>query len=206
MTEQTNPQAEQTPPETPPAPTQSLEELYAEYNVGTEQPAPPPQADPVQPEPQPAADSDTAIRAEMAQLRQELSSYRAEKADAADRADLKKAVAFLGKEAEIEGKEPILQGYLVSKASEDARLRMIWEQRGQNPKAWKRALEILADEVRDEFAVPNPQLEENQRAMDESQRAQTSTAPAPAKPEQKVMGMNDADFSNFWQRLAGRSY
>ena len=206
MTESQPAQTEQTPAEaTPlPQPTQTLDELFTEYDVGRETAAATTNAAPPPAEPAPAVTEESAIRSKLADLERTISADRQERVQAQETADLKSAVARLGKAAGIEGKELMLQGYLIAQATEDPRLRTLWDRRHMNPKAWDKALQILADDVRDQFAVPNPQLEENQRAMDESQRAQSTSAPPAQKAEDKVMSMNDSEFDQFWARLAGR--
>ena len=199
MTDQTA-QAEQTPAsEAPPVQKQTIEELYDTYNVSAEpqtpaQPTAEPAAVEPTPEPKPGTEDITAIRNDLAELRAAREADKRAALQREEEADLNKAVAILGKEAGLEGKDSILRGFLIAKATEDPRLRALWDARLVKPKAWREALSIFADEVREEFAVPNPQLEENQRAMEESQRA-GSTAPPQAKSmEEKAMSMNDADF------------
>lgn len=197
---ETTAQPEPTPvAEAPPKPT--LESLYDEYNVGVTEI--PPAAEPIA-EPEPATNDIAAIRSELAQNRKERAADKAEREQRATEADLKTAIATLGKDAGIEGKDSLLRGFLVAKATEDQRLRTLWESRNSNPKGWKAALKILADEVKDEFAMPNPQIEENQRALDESQRNQSTAAPGEPDKVQRVMSMPDGEFSQFWGRLAGR--
>ena len=206
MTENQTAQTEQKPAEATPEDKQSLEDLYAEYNVGT-QPREPAIADTAtQTERPPAVTSDTAIQTELAQTRAELEQYRQEKAQERDEADLTKAVDFLERESGLKGKRRSLKGSLMARASEDQRLRALWNDRQNNPRAWDKALKIIADDLEEEFAVANPQLEENQRAMDESQRAQTTSAPPPKKPEERLMSLNDRDFAHEWARIAGRVY
>jgi len=201
--ETTTAQTEQAPAVASPEPKQTLENLYDEYNIGTESPGPTPAAEP-KAEQTPATNDVAAIHTEIADLRREREAEKAERIRIEEEADLTKAVATLGKEANIEGKEPLLKGFMIAKAAEDQRLRALWNSRKSNPKAWKTALKILADEVKEEFQVANPQIEENQRALDESQRAQTSVAPKQPGSAEKVMSMNDGEFSQFWGRLAGR--
>ena len=205
MTEQTTAPAEQKPADALPEAKQSLEQLYADYNVGTEPEGEAPQtAVTATPEQTPGDQGDSALREQLAAIQRRLDMKDSQDQQALDEADLNKAVATLGKEAGIDGKEGILRGYLIAKAQEDGRLRALWDARNRQPKAWNQALKILSDEVREEFDIANPQLEENQRAMDESQRAQSTTRPAPDSPEEKVMRMDDGDFGHFWARLAGR--
>ena len=203
MTEE-NKQTEQQPaPED--KPKETLEDLYSQYSVN--EPAPQTAVHPT--EPQPAENLDTATQPNLAAFMQELARDRAERAQEreermrkADEADFRDAVATLGKNAELQGKDKMLRGYLISKASEDSRLRALWENRKENPTAWNRALKIMSDEVKEEFVVPNPQLEENQRAMEVSQQSASSSAPPKPKQEEEVMRMNPAEFEQFWRRLA----
>lgn len=197
MTEETT--VEQKPPEAP-----TLESLYQEYDVQPGEP-PPQQTSPEQTPP--VKEDAAAIRKEIAGFRQELAVERQHKAIAteeAEEADFQHAIAQVGKEAELEGKDTVIRGYLIAKAHEDQRLRAMWDKRKSNPQAWNKALKILAGEVKKEFAVPNPQLEENQRAMEESQRTQSTTAPPATSKEDEVLRMSQAEFSQFWGRLAGR--
>lgn len=205
MTDQTPAQAEQQPA-TEAAPQPSLESLYAEYNVPAPQQPATPVGQPAAPtaEQKPAQENVAALHQEVAAVRQELAAARQQTQQQTQEADLKKAIATLGKEAGLEGKDLMLRGFLIAKAEEDQRLRTLWEKRQENPQAWKKALSILATEAKGEFAVPNPQLEENQRAMEESQRAGSSVAPPAKTAEQKAEQMNEAEFNQFWMRLAGR--
>ena len=198
MTEETKAQIEQKPSEA--ESTQTLESLYDEYNVGVSEPE---VAAPT-PEQQPAGDNAAAIQAELAAIRQELAANKAAERVANEEADLRNAVAILGAESGLEGKESVLKGYLIGKATEDQRLRTLWENRSKNPKAWKKALEILGSEVKDELSIPNPQLEENQRALEDSQRTSSASPPPATSAEERLMKLNPAEFANEWARLAGR--
>lgn len=196
MTEETT--VEQKPPEAP-----TLESLYQEYNVQPTGEQPPPQQTSSEQTP-PEKEDAAAIQQEIARFRQELAAERQTKAAVAEQEDFQHAIAAVSQEAELEGKDTVIRGYLIAKAHEDERLRALWDKRKENPQAWSKALKILAGEVKKEFAVPNPQLEENQRAMEESQRTQSTTAPPPKSKEEDVLRMSQAEFSQFWGRLAGR--
>ncbi len=197
MTEETK-QAEQQPaPEE--KPEDSLESLYEQYNVAKPETAPAAPPAELQPGENPLA----AIQQEMAAFRQELADERQERTRTSEEADFHKAVAALGKAAELEGKDKMLRGYLIAQASDDPRLKTLWDNRNSNPRAWSRALEILGKEVKKEFDVPNPQLEENQRAMEESQRGASTVPPQKAKAEDEWMRLNPADFEQRWRRMVG---
>ena len=203
MTEQNlEAQAEQKPVEAPVEAKPTLEDLYDEYDVGASNGDVP--AAPLTEQTQPDNTDIAAIRQELAQLRRDREAEMQNRETAKVEADLKKAVESLGKEAGIEGKESLLRGFLIARAPEDQRLRALWEQRNEKPKAWRTALKILSEDVRQEFNVANPQLEENQRAMDESQRLHSTSAPDQPKPEERVMKMSESEFQQFWGRLAGR--
>ena len=201
-------QAEQTPASEAPASKPTLEDLYDQYDVGYQQQtqlAETPAAEPTA-EQTPATDEVAAIRQEIATLRAESQANKQAAMEREEEADLKRAVAILEDVSEVKGKGAVAKGFLIAKASEDSRLRALWQARKEKPKAWRQALEILADEFHQEFSVANPQLEENQRAMEESQRSQGTTPLKQPTPEDKALAMNDRDFGNFWSRLAGRSY
>lgn len=201
MTEQ-NAGTEQKPAQAESSEQPTLESLYDQYSVTAPQSTPERVA--TVPEQKPGGDTVAAIHKDVAAFRAELAAERAETARTRDEADLKKAIAALQTESDIEGKDTILRGFLIAKATEDQRLRTLWENRRNNPQAWEKALKILGGEVKKEFAVPDPQLEENQRAMEESQRAQSTSAPPRASPEQEVLRMKPAEFAQYWSRLSRR--
>ena len=205
MTDETT-QPEQTPAAESTEQAPSLESLYAEYNVTAPQ-QPTPQGGNGQAAPsgeqQPPETNVAAIHQEMAAFRNELAAERQRRADEAVEADLNRAIATVAKESELEDKDTMVKGFLLAKASEDQRFRVLWENRGANPQAWDKALSAVAAEMRQQFAVPDPQLQENQRAMAESQRAGSTAPPPQQSVEDKALAMNPAEFTQFWGRLAG---
>lgn len=65
---------------------------------------------------------------------------------------------------------------LEKKAREDARFFKIWDNRYKNPKAWDAALDAITNELQGELSVrTDPQLTENQRALKASQRAMANS-------------------------------
>lgn len=181
--------------QTPEKPT--LESLYEEFKP-QEAPQEQPKAIPAA---KPASGNDTAILHEIQTLKAELASEKQERQRAQEEKDLKAAVAQLAKTSGLNGKDVALKGYLIGRASEDERLRAMWEKRNDAPQAWDQALGVLAEDAKAQFVITDPQLEENQRAMEDSQRSKTASAPQPTQLEQQFQKMNDGEFEQQWQRL-----
>lgn len=187
MTEET------TTPESSEEPT--LEELYAQFDA------------PAEPKPQPPApkvEANDAVLQEIQNLRRDFEAEKQARSHAAEESDLNSAVSAMAKASGIKGKNTLLKGYLLAKAGEDTRLQNAWNQRKSNPAAWEQVLGTLAKDVQKEFEVPDPQLEENQRAMAMSQKAASSKPPDPDSIEEKAKKMSDSEFGQLWGNLIGR--
>ena len=188
MTEQTTSQ-EQEPGK------QSLEDLYGELEIKEPQQQPQPQ------ETKLSVGNDAAILEEIRSLKAEMAAEKETRARNQENSDFKDAVATLAEVSGLKGKETLLKGLLLGKASEDERLRKLWENRAENPKTWESALGILAEEAKSAFVVTDPQLEENQRAMDESQRSRSAVAPETPSKTDELMKMPDGQFQQVWQQI-----
>lgn len=189
MTEET--QSQEQPPEKP-----TLESLYKEF-----EPKIPAQQQPQAAQPSAPAGNDNAILSEVQALKAEIEAEKTARNRDKEDKDFQSAVAKLAKSAGLTGKDTTLKGFLLGKAHEDERLRSLWENRSIAPKTWESALELLAEEAKSQFVVTDPQLEENQRAMEDSQRSKSATAPPASTQEQDVMQMSDGEFEYAWQSL-----
>lgn len=217
MTEETTTQAQK--------PEESLEELYAQASASITKPATEEQLTQPQTQtgyeaapPDPVADSDAfrkwaaeqsaVTQNEIAKLRheraQEAQSIKAQ----AEQRDFQDAVSRLAKDAEIPDEQrDLVEGYLMAKASRSEALRGLWEARAANPQAWGKALSSLTSEIRGKLAIQrDDQVAENQRALDDAMRSQSSTAPPEETEEQRVAKMNPQEFDQYWRRKIGRTY
>jgi hypothetical protein len=85
--------------------------------------------------------------------------------------------------------------------------KRIWDARDSNPDAFSKALGILSQQYRNEFAPKvDPQISADQRAFQESVKAaRGSQAEAIAQQNTQFDGKSDAEFDAMWAKLAGRS-
>jgi hypothetical protein len=89
-------------------------------------------------------------------------------------ADIKQAVGTIVEKSGL--KPSIAEVALQAKARDDPRFRAIWNNRTKNPVALKAALNAVAEEFQAEFTVKqDPQLVENQRAVQASRNAMATT-------------------------------
>lgn len=108
-----------------------------------------------------------ATRTELGTLRQELHHERTE-------ADIKRAVGTIAEKSGLDPKFAEVAFQL--RAKEDPRLLQIWNNRAKNPAALSKAIEAVATEFKQTYAVKqDPQLVENQRAIRASQQQMATT-------------------------------
>lgn len=134
-----------------------------------------------------------------------LNAQQQERAVAATKADVEKAVGTLN---EIVGhpKPKVIEAWLDGRVREDPRLKAVWENRGKNPVAWNNAQRILAKEASEDFSMKvDPNLVAAQRARKESQRqmATTTQDTAGSAVEERLASATGADFESQWERLKG---
>lgn len=123
---------------------------------------------------------------EVTQLKQALVREKTE-------ADIKSAAQVIAEKAGIKPK--VAEVAMEVKAREDARFRQIWQQRHQNPKAYNAALEALAQEAAQEYAIKqDPQLAENQRAVKVSQQQMATTTKTSEQDELSKMTPAERQF------------
>lgn len=130
------------------------------------------------------------------QLDERLTQFETEKSVTAEKAELQGIVDKMAPDFEGVSKD-FIRYALADKYEQDPIFAKIWNNRSQNPQALAKALTAITPDIQKTLAVqPNEQLEENQRAMEQSTNHTTAT------PEQHpAMKMNDAEFGNEWDRL-----
>ena len=105
-------------------------------------------------------------------------------------ADIRSAAGIIAEKAGIKPK--VAEVAMEVKAREDARFRSVWNNRHANPKAYNAALEALAMEAAQEYAVKqDPQLAENQRAMQASRNQMATTQKT--SPNDEWAGMSPGE-------------
>lgn len=100
----------------------------------------------------------------------------------------------------------LIEFALAKRVREDAKFRTLYQNRQQNPRAWKAALNAVTPELKDKFALrADPQLAENQRAVKTAQSALSTTKPQASPDEDRFAGKTGADFDREWSRYVGGS-
>ena len=231
MTDQVqNPAPSTTPAETatPAAPAASLEQIASEFTVDDHaanfsarpQPSAPPQPS-YQPPPQsvapiipdPITDQD-GYRRYMTQqalvqgelhgtlrtMQQRIEVFERRDQEAEVRADIKQAVSKVNEKLKV---DPMMaEVALEVMYREDVNFQRIWDNRHKNPAAYQRALGVVADKLAPKFAVrQDPQLTENQRAAQTSQRTMASTAKQDYDPRMKGLyePESQGEFEQAWE-------
>lgn len=112
--------------------------------------------------------------------------------------DLDEAIKTIGKDVELD--PMFIEGALHTKYNRDANFQKIFDNRAQNPEAYKRALSVIASEVKARSTVKHdPQIAENSRALEQLQRsARTGTS---TNPDEAAQNMSAAEFDRYWESL-----
>ena len=227
ITSQSEAPAAETTQEESPAP--SLDEIANEFNVEEEanqfqaqpkqsapayEPEPSFQNSPVNQDiPDPTYDPDGYVRymqqqgATQAQINntlnqlvEKVSSYEQQMAQQKVDADLGKAVSHINEKLNV---DPVMAEMVLEvEYRKNPAFQKIWNNRDQNPKAFNKALDVLADKYSGNFATrTNDQLVENVRAAKTSQQ---TLANAPKEdPYDNVGNMNEQEFQSWWSRQKG---
>lgn len=136
-------------------------------------------------------------------MAQHMTSEQQKAALATTRADIESAVKTIN---EVVGhpKDRVIEAALDGAVRENPQLKAIWDNRGKNPTAWTKALNIVTKQIADDFSVKvDPKLVESQRARKESQRqmATTSREDNTSPLEDKLGKAQGAEFSLGWEQL-----
>jgi len=122
-------------------------------------------------------------RNEIGTLRQTLNSERVE-------ADIKRTVSSIAEKSGLDPKFAEVAFQL--KAKENPQLLRIWNDRGSNPKALEKAIEVVSREFKQTYSVKqDPQLVENQRAVSASRNSMATTAKTSQQDEWESMTPTD---------------
>lgn len=104
--------------------------------------------------------------------------------------------------SEVDGLDDVFaEGALHVKYSRDPNFKKIFDNRDQNPAAYRRALGLVAKELKAKAQwEPDPQGAENARAIRELQKNSGKKASVEDKDE-RFRKMNPSDFEREWERL-----
>lgn len=202
--------------------TPSLDDVYKEFNVEETakqfQPQPPvQQQQPYQPEQQPTAVPDPVldpdgykrwvhsqqsdvsnIKQSLKQLTDTFGAVIARDMKAREEADISAAVQTI-KEAGFEQDKDFIEVALGTKARQDPRFMQLYQNRNQNPQAWKKALGAYANEAKAKYSFrADPQIAENVRAAKSSTSATSNRTETTNSIEERLKNAKD---QHEWERI-----
>lgn len=193
----------------------TLDDVYREFNVTTqpvqEEKAAPRPSEPDAPDP--ATDPDRfskylsqqnqALKEKVSLLEQQTkqnSDYLRNSVSSQEDADFESTVGSMTKD--LEGvPESSVKWELFNEARSDPRFAELWRNRRSNPKAMDKALSVIKQRLRDNFAEKtDSQLAENQRALDEATKIPSGRSKQDSVTEQ-MMKKSNADFDAEWRKI-----
>lgn len=211
-----------TQPSAEPEAVQTLDDVISEFNIEpspqTMAPTEPkpveytqPQFNPVDP-----LDSDqwnhyqqqqsqhqAALQGQLQEVSSKLEQYEQERINQRVQTDIKAAVETISKQVE-EGDPMMIELYLEKEAREKPGFKSIWHNREANPKALDKALKAISNDLKGKFSVKaDPQLTENQRAIQQSQQSSsTSNQPTYANSIEESLGgaQSEAEWERAWEQ------
>ena len=209
MTDETQPSPE---PEAVP----TLDDVISEFNIEPQQTVTtePKTVEFAQPDPVDPLDTDqwnkyqhqtsqnqAALQTQLQDLNNKLTQYEQDKVQIQVDGDIKAAVESVGKQ--IEDSDPLMiELYLEKRARENEGFKSIWDNRAKNPKALNKALGAITNELKGKFSIKaDPQLAENQRAIQQSQKQSNSTnAPTYNNSIEENLGsaQSEAEWDQAW--------
>jgi hypothetical protein len=190
---------------TPEVEQPTLEQLAAQFKV--EERLPPqsvPQAAPPKPEDPDELARWSAQRYEeitqhLSSLQENLTRKERDEYVSSQMKALDEAISQIGNDVPIS--KMLIEGALHTKYARDENFRKIFDNRDQNPTAYKKALTILSDEIKKEAAIKyDPQVAEDAKALNQLQRS-ARTGKSVDDAQDKWRNMSAADFDREWGRL-----
>lgn len=139
------------------------------------------------------------------ELRQTLETLNAQAARAARAAEEKEIRTITSEIAQDigDGTNPkLVEAALGLKYQEDPNFAKIWDNRDSNPAAFKRAMSLVNQDIKNMFSRQvDPQVQENVRAMDASINKQSNKTKEPKPIEDRFR----ENFDEEWQKLVSGS-
>lgn len=208
--------------------TQSLDQVYQQFNVEAEaqsfqpqrevqQHAAPVQQNPAVPDPvlDPGGykawvgNQHEFTQKALSQVTQKLSQIERERVVQREEADIKKAVEKFRQVAGSEVDDDVAEVALGQKARKDPRFLTVYQNRHKNPSAWNAAVSAFANEFKGKYSFKSdPQLAENQRAAKLSTQGSQAKQKddTPSGDAARFHGKTGRDFDTEWSRYVNTSY
>lgn len=214
MIEDNDDQSQQ--PDQSDSPTETLEDLYGEFQV--EQQIPPVQStqqpqgnntpsystppDPVT-EPEAFKQYQAGQNNELSALKTQFAEVNASLKDAQDKLitdteerDFRNVAEDIAKLADLDPE--IVEDGLMGKFIRDKQFQQIWKNRDANPSAMKKVKTILANEMKSKYSMKTDhQVAENQRALEEANKNASNSKKTESSVEDNVSKMSNVEFDRF---------
>lgn len=140
------------------------------------------------------------IQGSLRTMEQRLANFEQTQQQSKVDADVNQAVLKVNEKLKV---DPMLAEIALEKMyRSDASFAKIWDNRAKNPQAFEKALGIVADKLAPMFQVrQDPQLTENQRAAQASQRSMASTPTKEYDPRLKGLyePESQGEFDQAWE-------
>jgi hypothetical protein len=120
-----------------------------------------------------------ALRQALRGVAGEIHKDRIARAQAAEEADIKRAVDQVNEHLGESKLDPdVVEISLGAEARRDPRFLALWNNRAKNPKAYQEGMKAFSSKLAKKFAMRvDPQIAENQRALKEATSTKATTAP-----------------------------
>lgn len=139
----------------------------------------------------------TGVQTQTQQVLSKLEAFERAQTQQKIDADVNRAVSRLNEK--LKADPDLVEATLEVQYRKDPTFKFIWDNRDRNPQAFEKALDALAVKLGPRFQVKqDPQLTENQRAAQASQRTMATTQKTNELDE--VAKMSQADFESWWHR------
>lgn len=183
----------------------SLEDIASEFKVQESQP--PQREEPGETQPKFESQDDALkwLATEHARTRSQLESISSELQSKKQQewvndqiAALDNAIKTIGKE--VEDLDPVfIEGALHTTYNRDANFKKIFDNREQNPAAYKKALGVIAGQLKSKLVGKHdPDVAEGRRAIEQLQKSSRSGR---SEPEDPYANLSASEFDREWERL-----
>ena len=197
----------QAPQQTPPV--QSTQQQQEPQPQQVVQPSITKTPDPVT-EPEAFAQSQTflsqelsALRSQFTEVTQQLSQERDNVASKTEERDFHNLADEIAKSSGLD--TDIAEAGLLHKFVKDSTFKHIWNNRNTNPQAMKKVKTILTNEMKTKYAMKtDPQIAENQRALEEANKGASSSTKSDESIEDRVAKMDNREFANFEREMINK--
>lgn len=193
---------------------ETIDSIAAEFKPAEPKPAEPVAPTPVAPAVPDPLDNDqfskyvegtnnqvSALQHQVQALSDTLSATQQSEKQRLVEGDIKSAVSQVNKDLGF--KDSMVRAHLEATASDNPSFLKIWDNRSQNPAAFKKALNAVREQIKKDWAVvPDSNILEGQEAVKTSQQAMATKA-TKGDMDDQFSKASDAEFDLLWAKARG---